>query len=101
VTPSIGIAAAKAGNPVNGKSRRMPRPSKMGLTEEQRVELLSRESQECGPAALVLKFKAVAMARVTGDPRLLAGALDDLAACAVNWRQRTLGDAHRRPAAGR
>lgn len=90
-----GIAAARLGA---GMARigGMPRPSKMGIAETERARLLARETEACGPHHLALRHKAVLDAIKTGDPRLLAGALDDLAAAALNFRERTYNDAFRR-----
>ena len=81
-TAPSGIASARAG----GSMRRvggMPRPSKTGLSEAERVRLLKRETEACGPNHLLIRHKAVMEAIKTGDPRLLAGSLDDLAAACV------------------
>jgi hypothetical protein len=98
---SVSIASAQAGLAVTATTKprkltALPRPSKTGLNEEERVRLLSREAEACGPHQLTIRYAAVELARRSGDPRLLAGSLDDLAAAAVIWRERTLDDAHKR-----
>jgi hypothetical protein len=89
------LAAARA-EPVVVASpyRRRPRPSKQfrKLTPEERDQLLAREAEECGPGTLALRIRAVAEARKIGDPRALAGSLEDVAAAALSWSQRTVVD---------
>ena len=66
------------------------------ISPEQRAELLARESDACGPNHFMLRVKAVIDARATGDARLLAGSLEDVAAAALSWQERTVYDwAHR------
>jgi hypothetical protein len=73
---------------------RRPRPSKefRKLSEEDRDRLLGRESQDCGPGVLTTRVRAVIEAKNSGDPRALAGTLEDLAAAALNWADRTILD---------
>jgi hypothetical protein len=59
------------------------------------VQLLNRETEACGPTQLAARARAVAQARALGDPMILAGALDDLAAVAVNWSTRCRADSQR------
>lgn len=96
------IADPGAGGDAPVKAKRVlhahPRPSRMGVPAEERARLLNREREGCGPNHLAQRVKALAEARWTGDPRLLAGSLDDVAAAALNWRERVLADAQR-PAA--
>jgi hypothetical protein len=75
--------------------RNRPRPRRR-VSPEQRAELLARENEACGPHHFLQRVAAVIEAAKTGDARLLAGSLDDVAAAALVWEERTLLDwAHR------
>jgi hypothetical protein len=76
------------------ESGRRPRPTRefRRLSEEDRDRLLSRETQDCGPGVLATRTRAVIEAKNSGDPRALAGTLEDLAAAALNWADRTIID---------
>lgn len=77
-------------------TRRRSRRKKPRLTEEAKVKLLSRETEAAGPAQLAMRYMAVNQARLKGDAKLLMGELDDLAAIAVQWRERVDADMHRK-----
>jgi hypothetical protein len=74
--------------------RRRPRPGQefRKLSADERARLLGRESEECGPGVLLVRLRAVIEAKNNGDPRSLAGTLEDLAAAALSWSERTVTD---------
>ena len=73
---------------MRSRRRRKLRP----LTEDDKARLLARETDVCGPTQWVARVRAVMEAQQSGDPRMLAGALDDVAAASVIWSMRTLDD---------
>lgn len=77
-------------------TRRRSRRKKPRLTDAAKVKLLSRETEACGPAQLAMRYVAVNQARLTGDPKLTMGELEDLAAVAMQWRQRIDEDMRRK-----
>ena len=102
-TPELEALLALSAEPSKGRRRpvavvvdtgRRPRPSRefRKLSEADRDRLLGRETQDCGPGVLVTRTRAVVEARNAGDPRALAGTLEDLAAAALNWADRTIAD---------
>ena len=74
-----------------GIQRSLPRPRRR-ISPEQRADLLARGSGACGPNHFILRVKAVIDAQATGDARLLAGSLEDVAAAAMVWKERTIHD---------
>lgn len=58
------------------------------LTAQGLRKLLERENNPCGPALFITRLRAVKEAEADGEPKLLAGALEDLAAAAVGWSYR-------------
>ncbi len=58
------------------------------LTAQGLRKLLERENNPCGPALFLTRLQAVSEAKEAAEPKLLAGALEDLAAAAVGWSYR-------------
>jgi hypothetical protein len=58
------------------------------LTAQGLRKFLSRESNPCGPGLLTLRIRAVVAAEKQDEPKLLAGALEDLAAASVGYAYR-------------
>lgn len=77
------------GNGANGKAPVLgPRLTAQGLRK-----LLERENNPCGPGLLAARIRAVAEAEQQDEAKLLAGALEDLAAAAVGYSYRVRADA--------
>lgn len=58
------------------------------LTAQGLKKLLERENNPCGPGLLATRIRAVAQAEKQEEDKLLAGALEDLAAAAVGYSYR-------------
>jgi hypothetical protein len=67
----------------DGEAVLTPRLTAQGLRK-----LLERENNPCGPGLLVNRLRAVKEAQQQDEPKLLAGALEDLAAAAVGYSYR-------------
>lgn len=64
------------------------------LTAQGLRKLLERENNPCGPGLLVTRLRAVKHAQEQGEAKLLAGALEDLAAAAVGYSYRVRARSH-------
>lgn len=62
------------------------------MPQERRAELLQREQEACGPHTFLLRVYAALESAKTGDARMLAGHLEDVAAAALVWQERTIND---------
>lgn len=93
VVPLRRMESAPGGSPPDNVRQLRPR-----ITEKGMARLLSREQAPCGPETLRARVVAVAQAQRQDEKKLLVGALEDLAACALAYatRERQLHGIKRR-----